>query len=114
LLLSCGQKKTRAAQTAKAISATRIQDVSMVFDPGRSSGLQIVPPPRLPVINYSGFMWYQSLLTALAQRYGFAPYSLFTAGPETGGTVIISVKGTRITESDKECKPKKTAAGNQY
>jgi len=86
----------------------------MVFDPGRSSGLQIVPPPRLPVINYSGFMWYQSLLTALAQRYGFAPYSLFTAGPETGGTVIISVKGTRITESDKECKPKKTAAGNQY
>lgn len=64
----------------------------MVHDPGRSSDLQIIPQPRLPVINDSGTLWYRSLLTALAQRYGFAPYSLFIAGPETGDTVIISVK----------------------
>jgi len=29
----------------------------MVVDPGRSSDLQIIPQPRLPVINYSGMMW---------------------------------------------------------
>ncbi len=32
---------------------------------------------RLPILIDSGFVVTQSPLTALVQRYGFAPYSLF-------------------------------------
>ena len=48
--------------------------------PGRSSDLRIVLRLHLPVPNRnSGISQSSSPLTALAQRYGFAPYSLFTA-----------------------------------
>jgi len=66
-----------------------------------------------PSFNDSGIVWFQSLLTALAQRYGFAPYSLFSANPETGDTEIISAKRERITETEQECKSKKTVASGQ-
>jgi hypothetical protein len=48
--------------------------------PGRSSDLRIILRLHLPAFKQdSGYKQSSSPLTALAQRYGFPPYSLFNA-----------------------------------
>ena len=88
ILRSGGQKKIRAASQD---AARTFYGRKSRYLPGRSSDSRIILGPRLPGgfplsggIS-SGILQPSSPLTALAQRYGFAPYSLFTAAiPKEG------------------------------
>lgn len=79
--------------------------------PGRSSDSRLILGPRLPKgfpnsrVIPSGIMQPSSPLTALAQRYGFAPYSLFTAAiPEEGRRHQRRSVGDDSTQKNCFCK----------